>query len=127
MIVLDACVLLALTDKTNIFHASARRVLSLPDQFAITALTGAEVMVYPMAVADGGWPELLRDFAIDVVPIVAIDIAAIAAMRRQSGLKMPGALVLWLAQRRDADVATFDDRLAAKARQFGLTVQPGED
>ena len=124
LIVLDACVLIALTDQTNTNHDSARRLLSTNDQLAITALTGAEVMVYPIPKAQGGWSELLRDLAIEVVAITAEDMEAIAATRRQSQLKMPDAIVLWLARQRGACVGTFDEKLAAKARQYGLAVRP---
>lgn len=124
MIILDACVLIALTDATNSCHAEARSIMSAADRFAITALTGAEVMVYPMPSAVGTWADLFRDLGIEVVPITANDMAAIAALRRQSGLKMPDALVLWLASQRQACVATFDQRLAAKAGEYRLAVLP---
>lgn len=115
---LDACVLIALTDATNAFHEPAKAIMATADTFAITALTGAEVMVHPMP----GWADLLRDLAIGVVPIEAADMAAIADTRRRSGLKMPDALVLWAASTRQASVATFDQHLAAKAREAGLVV-----
>lgn len=124
LIILDACVLIALTDGTNTFHADARHILSGEEDFAITALTGAEVMVHPIPAAVGSWSDLLRDLGVAVIPIEAPDMEAIAATRRQSGLKMPDALVLWLALRRNADVATFDQRLAAQVKEHGLTVLP---
>lgn len=122
MIVLDARVLVALTDETNPSHAAARRILSSADTFAMTALSGVDLMAYPMPTTAGTWADLLRDFAVEVVPIEAADMGAIAATKRQSGLPMPDALTLWLARQRGAAVATFDAPLAAMAKQYGLAV-----
>ena len=124
MIVLDACVLIALTDRSNTWHDEARQILARPGGFAICVLTGAEIMVYPVPPDLGTWQRLFADLGIDVWSIEAADMPLIADERRTSGLRMPDALVLWLARRLDAAVATFDQTLATRARQFGVAVLP---
>ena len=120
MIVLDSCVLIAFADPANVLHQDAKRIMTTTEPLAITALSGAEIMVHPPQAQRQLWRDLFRDFAIEVVPITEDDMEAIADMRRTSNLKMPDALVLWLAQRRQAGVATFDRQLLNRAEQLGL-------
>ena len=121
MIILDTCVLIAFADPANIFHADAERILATTERLAITALTGAELMVHPSPDQSRQWREMLRRLAIDVVPITEDDMEAIAETRRESGLKMPDALVLWLARTYEATVASFDQHLCDRAHQLGIT------
>ncbi len=46
----------------------------------------------------------------------------LAELRATTGLKLPGCCVLDVAIRHQARLATFDDALAAAARQRGVTV-----
>jgi predicted nucleic acid-binding protein len=120
LIVLDACVLIAFADKANRFHDDAFKILSTSDSLLVSALTAAEVMVYPLPAASGDWGDLFRDLGVAIAPIEEEDVASIAETRRNSGLKMPDVLVLWLAQSRGAGIATFDEQLMAKAQQYGV-------
>ena len=43
-------------------------------------------------------------------------------LRATTGLKMPDCCVLYTAVRHNAAVATFDDTLAKRAKNIGLTV-----
>lgn len=124
MIVLDSCVLIAFADPANVFHENAKNILMTTEPLAITALSGAEVMVYPAPEQRRHWRDMLHDLAIEVVPILADDMEAIAETRRTSGLKMPDALVLWLAETRGATIASFDRRLLDQAQHRGLPTLP---
>jgi len=120
MIILDSCVLIALTDARNVFHCDAKRILTTTESLAITALSGAEVMVDSASHPQVNWRDLLFDLDIDVVDIAEGDMEAIAKMRRISGMKMPDALVLWLAEAHGAAIATFDRQLLNKAQALGI-------
>ncbi|MCL2788767.1 MAG: PIN domain-containing protein, partial [Micrococcales bacterium] len=98
MIVLDACVLIAFADPANVFNADAARILTTAEPLVISALSGAEIMVHPLPDQQHHWWEMLADFGIDVVPVTRDDMEALAAVRRESGLKMPDAIILWLAE-----------------------------
>ena len=121
MIILDTCVLIAFADPSNIFHADSERILATTEPLAITALSGTELMVHPSPDQRRQWREMLRKLAIDVVPITEDDMEAIAAVRRESGLKMPYALVVWAAQTHGAAIASFDQRLLDRASDLGIT------
>ena len=120
MIVLDTCVLIALSDPDNVFHADARRILTTPEPLAITALSGAELMVHPSPDQRHQWRTALADLGIEVVPLTEDDMEDLAQIRRESGLRMPDALVLWLARARQATLASFDQRLLQRAAELGM-------
>ena len=122
MIVLDTCVLIAFADPANIFHAESQRILATTEPLAITALSGAELMVHPSQDQSRQWRGMLRKLAINVFPITEDDMESIADTRRESGLKMPDALVLWLARTHEAAVASFDQRLLDRAGQLGVAI-----
>jgi predicted nucleic acid-binding protein len=120
VIVLDACVLIAFVDPSDASHDAAVSIMETLEPLAIAALTGAELMV--RAVDRSAWVDIFRELAIEVIPITAEDMVAIAATRCDSGLRMPDAIVLWLARTTGSGVASFDRRLLAKAEQLGVRV-----
>ena len=120
MIILDTCVLIAFADPANIFHTDSERILATTEPLAITALSGAELMVHPSPDQRHQWRDMLRKLAIDVVPITEDDMEAIAQTRRESSLKMPDALVVWAAQTHGAAIASFDQRLLDRASDLGI-------
>ena len=122
MIVLDSCVLIAFADPADGFHEDAKRILTTADNLAISALGGAEIMVHASSAQRESWLRMLRAFSIEVVSLTADDMSAIARTRQETGLKMPDALVIWLADTRHGTVASFDQRLLAAAQQRGLAV-----
>jgi predicted nucleic acid-binding protein len=126
MIVLDSGVLIAFANPADAWRTAAERILTTTEPLAVTAMSGAEVMVQASSDDRQRWQDLLRAFAIEVVPITSDDMDAIAEVRRTCGLKMPDALVLWLALARAAAVASFDRRLLDKAGEFGLRTISGE-
>jgi len=122
VIVLDACVLIAFADPANVFHADACRILTTTEPLIVSALTGAEIMVHPSTDQRRAWRGMLNDLAIEVVALGGDDMEAIADARRVSGLRMPDAIVFWLARTRDAGIASFDQRLLDRAGQFGIRI-----
>jgi predicted nucleic acid-binding protein len=124
MIVLDACVLAAFADPENAHHDKASTIMARPGAFAMSALTGAEVMV-PNVNHDTEpdyWSSLFAAFAIRVFPVAEADMSGLAALRASSRLKMPDVIVLHLAQTTGASIATFDAALAKAATVIGVPV-----
>lgn len=123
--VLDASVLIAFLDNDDDLHERAVALLKdhAASDLVIGELTLAEVLVGPVrrGVED---PVLaaVRDLGIEVVPQAdaekrsPVDTAlALARLRRETGLKMPDCCVLLIAGQRQAEVLTFDERLARAA------------
>lgn len=130
MIVLDASVLIAHLDAGDKHHDRAFALLTAvaDEQFVASPLTVAEVLVGP---ARAGLVEraaaALRDLQVSTVPIDDAASVRLAVLRADTGLKLPDCCVLLAAeQAAGAGVATFDDRLAAVARNRGLDVSGGE-
>jgi predicted nucleic acid-binding protein len=67
---------------------------------------------------------MFNDFGIVVLPLTEAEMGLLAATRRSTRLRMPDAIVVCLAQREGAAVASFDDRLTAKAIELGLPTYP---
>lgn len=112
MIVVDASVLIAFLDPSDIHHARAVEILGdvMPPLF-VHPITAAELLVAPMrnGVADLVWNDLVAiGVEIDRTPI---DPFQLARLRSSTGLKMPDCCVLTIAAARSATVATFDERL----------------
>jgi predicted nucleic acid-binding protein len=124
VIVLDACVLAAFADPDHSHHRPARSIMARPEPFALSALTGAEVMV-PNAhhqPQPGLWAALFADFGIRVIDLASADMAPLATLRAATRLRMPDAIVLYTAISCGASVATFDAALsrAAGSCQVGV-------
>jgi predicted nucleic acid-binding protein len=125
VIVLDASMLIAHLDATNALHQRATALLAdvSDESLAISPITAAEVLVGPVRAS-----QLDRAVAalqvLDVVTVSLDDDAPVrlAVLRAGTELKLPDCCVLLAAETAHAGVATFDDRLAAAARQRGLTV-----
>jgi predicted nucleic acid-binding protein len=126
VIVLDACVLIAHFDAGDALHDDASNLLrSVADElFGTSPLTQAEVLVGPAwagsldrAVA------ALAQLGVRTVPMETDAPMRLAMLRAETGLKLPDCCVLLAAEQvRDAQIATFDDRLYAVARQRGFAV-----
>ncbi|MDR2620640.1 MAG: PIN domain-containing protein [Propionibacteriaceae bacterium] len=124
MIILDACVLAAFADANNTHHDAAISIMATIDQFAISALTGAEVMVQEQPEAAAIWENILTGFGIRVIDLTAADKSPLAAIRRETRLKMPDAVVVYAAHANNATIATFDERLTKAAHNLGITTHP---
>ncbi len=121
MIVLDACVLIAYLDADDGHHVAAEAMLvaAIDDDFGISPLTLAEVLVGPVR---GGRldsvEETLRDLEVCEVAFPGDAAVRLALLRAGTGLKMPDCCVVLAAEIAGATVATFDRQLsrAAEAR-----------
>lgn len=120
--VLDASVLLAHFDDTDLHAEDARTILEAADQLAASTITLAEALVG--AAAAGRLDEQLQAIAaleIAEVPLAQGAPAALARLRVESGLRMPDCCVLYAADLTRADaLATRDHRLQRAASARGL-------
>jgi len=128
MTVLDASVLIAAVEPADMHHAQAVALMTSlgPQGMTVHPLTLAEVLVG--AVRRGNGPQVAAAVAAAGVTTQRGDVVtplAVAATRVESGLRLPDAVVLATAQTLGADLATFDDLLAARAAKTGTGVVPG--
>jgi len=129
VVVLDAGVLIALYDSTDHHHPWALELFThtLGDDLALSSLTMAEVMVHPIRAG------MLTQFDAGIsglnLTVHAIDhdhARQISQIRASTTLKMPDAVVLQLALRLGATLATTDQALATQAMGQALSVfEPG--
>jgi predicted nucleic acid-binding protein len=125
MIVLDANILIALLDAGNSSHGHSRALLEAHthEQWILSTLTAAEVLVGPARAGRIAEAEAaVNRLGIQVEPLSADAATALAVLRAETGLKMPGCCVLHTAESLGYSLATFDRRLAAAARGRGVTV-----
>jgi predicted nucleic acid-binding protein len=128
VIVLDASVLVAHLDPSDARHDRATGLLldHADSPMAASVVTVAEVLVGPGRVGrqDAGVRALARLGLIRVA--VADDHPErLSDLRVRTRLKLPDCCVLLAAEVVDGDVATFDDRLAARAAELGRELRAG--
>ena len=124
MIVVDASVLIAHLDEHDALHARAvDELLEAADQrLGCSPITLAEVLVGParrdrLAAARAAVAEL----EVEEIPLGEEAPVRLAALRAESGLRMPDCCVLLAAQDTAAKaVLTFDDELAREVERLGL-------
>ncbi|MDH6277547.1 putative nucleic acid-binding protein [Aurantimicrobium minutum] len=125
MIVLDANVLIAAFDSSDLHHEWAITFLrdTAAEELMISTLTYAEILVAPIRA------DRLKEFrkGIDSLGFIIDDIASedaedIARLRSETGLKMPDVIVLHTALKHAASLATADSSLTRKAAALGTTV-----
>ena len=125
MIVLDASVLIAHLEVTDAHHQRATEVLlaTAGDALGASPITLAEVFVGPARAGQlDRAAAAIEDLQVEAVPLGVDAPARLAALRAETGLRMPDCCVLYAAQTANAALATFDDRLAAAATHHNLTV-----
>lgn len=124
--ILDANILIALFDDQDSHHQQAVDVVAdAVGVIAVHEVTAAEALVLP---ARAGRAEQ----AMEAMTAMGIERATgnsdfsvrLAAVRAESGLKMPDAIVLAVAQQEGGAVATLDRRLANVAKERGMVVLP---
>ena len=125
MIVLDASVLIGHFEPADAHHAEASALLKAHslEPFAASVITLAEV--YTGATRAGRsirLQQLLAQLRIESVDLPAGAAMRLGELRATTKLKMPDCCVLYTAERHSAAIATFDDTLAARARDLGLSV-----
>jgi len=120
MVILDACVLIALANPDHVHYESARAIATSGQTLGVTAVTMAEYLVKP---AQFGLDVVAEERRIvsglrltqlteGTLAKTASWPARIASLRAETGLKMPDVIVLAAAMATDSSVATFDARLA---------------
>ena len=126
MIVLDACVLIAHLDESDAFHEDSDTLLgsAAAEPLGASAISLAEVLVGP---ARAGRLDqataALAQLEVITIALGADAPARLATLRAGTNLSLPDCCVLLAAEQKgSAAVATFDDRLAAAARNRGFRV-----
>lgn len=127
MIVLDASVVIALLRARDAFHLQSESFFNahIEDEFALHAVTRAEVLVGPAR--EGRGAEAVRRLdalQIRTVSLHEDDTRALAQLRVRTGLKLPDACVLLAAMETHASMATFDQRLGRAAADLGIRALP---
>lgn len=125
MIILDANVLIAAFDGSDLHHEWAITFLkdTVSEELLISSLTYAEILVAPIRA------DRLKEFrkGIDslgfrIVDITPEDAQEIARLRAETGLKMPDVIVLHAGLKNAASLATADAALTRKAVALGIAV-----
>ncbi len=126
MIVLDASVLIAHLDATDVHHDRAGVLLLdvAGEPIGASSLTLAEVLVGPARAGqlDRG-NALLHQLSVGSVHLDDDAPARLAVLRAGTSLKLPDCCVLLAAEQTHGAVATFDDRLANAATEHGFVVR----
>ena len=123
MIVLDASVLIAHLNDSDMHHTKAEFLLEAvsDEPWGASAVTLAETLISP---ARAGYlvemETVLVGLDVQELPLGAGAPGRLAEMRAELGLKMPDCCVLLATQNNDATVASFDAGLLAAARKLRL-------
>lgn len=125
MILLDVSVLIGHFEPADAHHAQATALLTahLADTFAASVITLAEV--YAGAARAGQarrLNELLEQLGIEELSLPGGAAPRLGELRAATNLKMPDCCVLYTAEHHGAAIATFDDKLAARAGEVGIAV-----
>ena len=116
MIVVDASVLIAFLEPSDVHHVAAVEMLAdAAPPLAVHPVTAAAVLVSPLrnGVADAVWADLLAiGVELDDTPM---DPLQLARLRVDTGCKLPDCCVLASEDAHGVPVATFDERLRRSA------------
>jgi predicted nucleic acid-binding protein len=126
VIVLDASVLIAHLDATDVHHERAGAILrdAVEEPIGASPITLAEVLVGPARAGEvDRATALLHELDVTSVGLLDDAPARLAVLRAGTGLKLPDCCVLLAAEQTRGAVATFDDRLANAATEHGLAVR----
>ena len=129
LIVLDASAIIALFDHTDSHHEWALKMLRDTAAFdlATSTLTYAETLIHPTKAGKKNvFESAFAGLGVKVHPLLPGDALDLADVRNQTSLRMPDAVVLALAVKLGANIATTDQELgkAARKRKIGV-FQPG--
>jgi predicted nucleic acid-binding protein len=124
VIVVDASVLIAHLDERDAHHARAEEaLLAAADQpLACSPITLAEVLVGPARrdQLDAARATIV-ELGVEVIPLEVEAPVRLAALRADTGLKLPDCCVLLAADAAAVEgVITFDDALAQEVERLGL-------
>lgn len=121
MIVLDASVVIALLDSTDVHHHRAVELLNanVDEPFGMSVLTVAEVLVAPTRANRAREAKAALDrLGVQPIGIEPDDAERLAQLRDRTRLRMPDCCVLLAAERTNARVVTFDDQLERTAQEL---------
>ena len=125
VVVLDAGALIALHDSDDAHHEWAMQMFReiIIFDLAMSVLTYAEALVHPTRAGKAKrFDANLQGLGVQLQPLETHDGAELAKLRVKSGLKMPDAVVLQLALKLKASIATPDKGLAQEARKLSVGV-----
>jgi predicted nucleic acid-binding protein len=125
VIILDASVLIGHFELADAHHIDATALLGAhaSESFAASAITLAEVYVgAARAGRTDQLHQLLAQLQIESLAIPAGAARRLGELRATTNLRMPDCCVLYSAEQHNATIATFDDKLATRAADLGLTV-----
>ena len=124
MIVLDANVLISYWGAADVHTEMAREILDTEEELVLHPVTLAETLVGPTRA------NIMEDALADIARLgverhrVTLDEPLRAArLRATTRLRLPDVYVLATALELDATLATFDEKLAAAAREHDVAVQ----
>ncbi|MBF4161764.1 type II toxin-antitoxin system VapC family toxin [Nocardioides acrostichi] len=118
---MDASVLIAFLDDTDVHHEAARAIVMQVDDFGVHTINLAETLVH--GVRAGRLDEMATAIAavsIHELPRTDAEPRSLAAVRAATGLRMPDCCALVAAEKYAARLATFDTRLAHAAADRGI-------
>jgi predicted nucleic acid-binding protein len=125
VIILDASVLIGHFEPADSHHAEATALLKehRNEEFASSVVTLAEVYVGAARAGQAHrLDRLLAQLAIRSLELPAAAASRLGELRATTGLKLPDCCVLHAAERQNAAIATFDETLAHRAVNIGLTL-----
>lgn len=123
MIVLDASVVIAMLSRADQHHRRAAEIVVAGGDLLVHPVTLAEVLVGPARLGDAaGVSDALTSLGIRVDLPDAAQPGRVASLRASTGLTLPDCYVLDVAEVHRAPLATFDRRLATRARERGVEV-----
>ena len=125
MIVLDAGVLIAHLNGADAFHRAAQEFLEAhaQEQLAASAVTIAEALVHPARAGAADRAEYaLERLLVRRIDVLGTDASLIAEIRARTALKLPDSLVIHLAQKHAASIATTDHAVGRAAAALQVPV-----
>jgi predicted nucleic acid-binding protein len=129
VIILDASILIGHFESADAHHTEATALLAAhaAESFAASVITLAEVYVGAARAAQADrLHQLLARLQIESLELPAGAARRLGELRATTSLKMPDCCVLYSAEQYNAAIATFDDKLAARAAELGLPVATGQ-
>lgn len=124
--ILDASVLVAHLDNGDAHHERAVNLLleAAEESFRASPITLAEVLTGPARIGALNRAKA----ALAAIGVRSTEMAdeapeRLAAIRADTGLKMPDCCVVLAAEEEGRELATFDDRLASVAKARGIRVR----
>ncbi|MDR1852937.1 MAG: PIN domain-containing protein [Propionibacteriaceae bacterium] len=118
--VVDAGVLIAWAEPEDVFHSQAIEMLAKYEELVVHVVNYAELLV---GLEESEWAKFAEQLqTIGCVPTPTTP-EALASARKHTGLKLPDACVIALAQTVSAEaILTLDKRVAKAAKSSGFTV-----